>query len=127
MKWPIDIQAAKREQLRLRNRVRLEDDYGNLQFVAGADVGFEDQGKTARGAIAVLSYPELELVETTIARRPTEFPYVPGYLSFREIPVLCDALETIRSAIDLIVCDGQGYAQRRGEKQQQQVYIDPRV
>ena len=112
-KWPIDIASARQMQFELRDRVVLEDDFGELRFVAGADVGFEDRGKTARGAIAVLAYPQLELVETSVVRTPTEFPYVPGYLSFREVPVLCQALEQIKSPIDLIVCDGQGYAHPR--------------
>jgi deoxyribonuclease V len=113
MKWPINIAAARQQQLELRQRLVLEDDFGTLQFVAGADVGFEDQGKIARGAIAVLSYPALALVETAVARRPTEFPYVPGFLSFREVPVLLEALPQISSPLDLIVCDGQGYAHPR--------------
>ena len=113
MKWSIDIGAARAEQLELRKHLVLKDDFGELRLVAGADVGFEDNGKTARGAIAVLSYPQLELVETAIARRPTEFPYVPGYLSFREVPVLVQALSQITRPIDLIVCDGQGYAHPR--------------
>jgi deoxyribonuclease V len=113
MKWPIDMQAARQTQLQLRDQVRLEDDFGDIQWVAGADVGFEDQGKVARGAVAVLRYPKLELVETAVVRRPTEFPYIPGFLSFREIPVLRLALAQIKSRIDLIVCDGQGYAHPR--------------
>jgi len=77
------------------------------------DVGFEDQGKTTRAAIAVLEFPSLELVAQAIARLPTSFPYVPGLLSFREIPAVLAALEKLESLPDLLLCDGQGLAHPR--------------
>jgi deoxyribonuclease V len=80
-------------------------------LVAGVDVGFRN-GLT-RAAIAVLSHPELELVETAVAHRPTEFPYVPGLLSFREAPAVLDALNKLGTGPDLLLCDGQGIAHPR--------------
>ncbi|MEM8830947.1 MAG: deoxyribonuclease V, partial [Cyanobacteria bacterium P01_G01_bin.19] len=79
----------------------------------GIDIGFEDRYRISKAAVAVLSYPQLELVETAIARIPTAFPYVPGYLSFREIPAILAALPQIKQTPDLILCDGQGYAHPR--------------
>lgn len=81
--------------------------------MAGVDVGFEDRGKTTRAAVAVLAYPSLEPVEQSVARLPTRFPYVPGLLSFREIPAVLAALERIRQLPDLLLCDGQGLAHPR--------------
>jgi len=66
-----------------------------VQYVAGVDVGFEAAGTISRAAVAVLSFPCLQLQESAIARRPTTFPYVPGFLSFREIPAVLDALERL--------------------------------
>ena len=77
------------------------------------DVGFEDHGKITRAAVAVLEYPSLELVEQAIARLPTCFPYVPGLLSFREIPAVLVALGQIKRLPDLLLCDGQGLAHPR--------------
>jgi deoxyribonuclease V len=66
-----------------------------------------------RAAVAVLRYPELDVLETAIARRPTTFPYVPGLLSFRELPAVLEALEQLREPPDLLLCDGQGIAHPR--------------
>jgi deoxyribonuclease V len=111
--WDVTPAEARAIQERLRGRVRLEDDFGTVRYVAGTDVAFEDGLRTTRGAVAVLSYPDLELVEHAVARRPTVFPYVPGLLSFREIPALLDALDRLTQTPDLVLCDGQGYAHPR--------------
>lgn len=66
-----------------------------------------------RAAVAVLDLTELRLIESALARRPTSFPYVPGLLSFREIPTALDALAALRCIPDLLLCDGQGLAHLR--------------
>jgi deoxyribonuclease V len=81
--------------------------------VAGIDVGFEHGGTLARAAIAVLRLRDLTPVDQAIARRSADFPYVPGLLSFREIPVVLDALAGLRASPQLLVCDGQGLAHPR--------------
>jgi deoxyribonuclease V len=86
---------------------------GNVRRVAGTDVAFEKKNTITRAAVASLSYPSLELVEYKIARRPTSFPYVPGLLSFREIPAIIDALDQLEGQPDLVLCDGQGIAHPR--------------
>jgi deoxyribonuclease V len=111
--WEVSPAEARQIQERLRSAVRTADDVGPVRFVAGTDVAFEDEGRTTRGAVAVLSYPELELLEHSIARRPTSFPYVPGLLSFREIPVIIEALGGLGTLPDIILCDGQGLAHPR--------------
>ena len=76
-------------------------------------MGFEADGTISRAAVAVLSFPDLQVIETTLAYRPTTFPYIPGFLSFREIPAVLDALEKIKTIPDIILCDGQGIAHPR--------------
>lgn len=100
-------------QEQLRDQVVVRDRLPPVRWVAGVDVGFEDDGRVTRAAVAVLSYPELVLHEQAVARRVTRFPYVPGYLSFREIPAVLAALQRLRTLPDLLVCDGQGYAHPR--------------
>lgn len=112
-RWDLDIAAARELQRSLADRVETRDRLPTLQTVAGVDVGFEDEGRTAKAAVAVLSFPGLELVAQAIARVPVDFPYVPGYLSFRELPAVIAALERLETLPDLVLCDGQGRAHPR--------------
>ncbi len=111
--WPADIAAARGIQETLRNQVIREDNLGPVHHVAGIDVGFEDNGKMTRAAVAVLEFPGLGLHEQAVSRCPTQFPYVPGYLSFRELPAVLQALEQLASKPDILLCDGQGIAHPR--------------
>lgn len=100
-------------QERLRGLVRIADDLDAPRTVAGVDAGFEDEGNTARAAVVVLSFPELTPIAYTLARGPARFPYVPGFLSFREAPVILEALGQLAAPPDLVICDGQGIAHPR--------------
>ncbi|MBD1935301.1 MULTISPECIES: deoxyribonuclease V [Cyanophyceae] len=111
--WPLTVEEALPIQQELRKEVITSDQLESVQYVAGVDMGFEDSYSISRAAVAVLSFPDLELKEQAIAKRPTTFPYVPGFLSFREIPAVLDALEKLAIAPDLILCDGQGIAHPR--------------
>lgn len=111
--WPRTVAEARALQEALRDRVVTADRLGKIRHVAGVDVGFEDDGAVTRAAVAVLSFPELKPVEHAIARQPTRFPYVPGYLSFREIPAVLAALKKLKTKPDLLLCDGQGLAHPR--------------
>jgi deoxyribonuclease V len=111
--WPTDLQEATALQKQLSQQVVTRDDFGELKIVAGVDVGFEQGGDVTRAAVALLSYPDLQPLEQVIARRPTSFPYIPGFLSFREIPTVLDALEQLQTQPDMLLCDGHGIAHPR--------------
>lgn len=105
----------------LRHRVELTDRLPRLRLIAGADVALalaepggwrQGRGRAFAGVI-VYRFPEMEELERVSANLPLRFPYVPGLLSFREIPALLAAFERLRHAPDLIFCDGQGYAHPR--------------
>lgn len=111
--WPTDVASARAVQESLAASVICKDVLGDIHWVAGVDVGFENKGRTTRAAIAVLSFPGLELHAQAVSRSPTRFPYVPGYLSFRELPAVLEALEQLTTTPDLLLCDGQGLAHPR--------------
>ncbi|MEH2393740.1 MAG: deoxyribonuclease V [Nostoc sp.] len=112
--WPSTLEEAIVIQEKLRDQVITEDQLQEaIQYVAGVDMGFEADGTISRAAVAVLSFPDLQVIETSLAHRPTTFPYIPGFLSFREIPAVLDALEKIKTTPDMILCDGQGIAHPR--------------
>lgn len=113
LSWPTSIEEAKLIQEQWRDRVITSDRLSGVHWVAGVDLGFENEGKTTRAAVAVLSFPDLKLIETAIALCPTIFPYVPGFLSFREVPPILKALRQLTTTPDLILCDGQGWAHPR--------------
>ena len=105
--------AARRLQENLRDKVIINEKISKVRYVAGVDVGFEKRSNMARAAIAILSYPQLEPVEFSLAFRETHFPYIPGLLSFRELPVILAALKRISTIPDVFLVDGQGIAHPR--------------
>ncbi len=111
--WHLTPAAAIALQHRLRSKVVRTGRPREVRHVAGTDVGFERGGGITRAAVVVLTFPGLELADHAIARLPTRFPYVPGLLSFREMPALLAAFAQLRVQPDLILCDGQGFAHPR--------------
>ena len=111
--WSLTPTEAIQWQRTLAAQVRAQDDFGPLRTVAGVDVGFEAQGRITRAAVAVLNLEDLSLVTTAVARRPTSFPYIPGLLSFRELPAILAALDQLATPPDLLLVDGQGLAHPR--------------
>ncbi|MBD2091818.1 deoxyribonuclease V [Microcoleus sp. FACHB-1515] len=111
--WPTTAADAVVLQNKLRSSIITTDQLREVRYVAGVDAGYEDDGEITRAAVAVLSFPDLKLQEQAIAHRPTTFPYVPGFLSFREVPAVLAALEQLTITPDLLLCDGQGLAHPR--------------
>jgi deoxyribonuclease V len=111
----MDLASLKDLQLSLATQVIREDQFEHFppDLIAGADVGFEQGGEVTRAAIVLLEYPSLKCVEYQIARIKTLMPYIPGFLSFRELPALQAAWETLSQKPDLVMVDGQGISHPR--------------
>jgi deoxyribonuclease V len=86
-------------------------DLGGVRHVAGADVS--TQGDRAYATVVVLEFPSLSPVEVRGFEAALEFPYVPGLLSFREIPSVAGALEKVETPVDAFLLDAQGLAHPR--------------
>lgn len=112
-RWWISVPEAKAIQLSLRSQVICSDDVGEFETVVGIDVGISRKPAVIRAAAAVFRYPEMELIESSVACRPLDFPYVPGYLSFRELPAALQALDALKTRPDIALVDGHGLAHPR--------------
>jgi deoxyribonuclease V len=113
--WDLEYGEAREIQAMLSDKVRLAPlPLSMIRFVAGADVAVSKAKGSLFGAVVVFEFPSLRPIESRCAVTPLAFPYIPGLLSFREIPSLVECLQKIESDIDVIVCDGQGIAHPRG-------------
>ena len=128
-RWRVSTAEARAIQERLRKKWEGEDRLGEIRTVAGLDAAFVLTGsqafrKASRqermreanraiGCAVVFRYPEMVEVERAHAVVRLEFPYVPGFLSFREVPALLAALRKLTTMPGLLFCDGQGYAHPR--------------
>jgi deoxyribonuclease V len=129
--WEVSIAQARAIQQDLRHHWEGKDRFGKIRTIAGLDASFILTGpqglmkvpthpcrllrraNLAIGCVVIYRYPEMEETARSVALLPLRFPYVPGLLSFREIPVLLTALAKLDTLPDLLFCDGQGYAHPR--------------
>lgn len=111
--WEVDIPRAAAIQARLRRRLVQRPLPHPIRRLAGADVAYDRRSDAVWAAVVVLDFPGLELVEIAEAAAAAPFPYVPGFLTFREGPVLVQAFRALRIAPDVVIFDGQGIAHPR--------------
>lgn len=110
--WNVTPQQARSIQNELSKKVVPTWDGRNIRSIAAADVSFPDP-KMALAAIVVVSFPDIRIIETAVRTEKCTFPYIPGLLAFREIPVLVSALEMLKVEPNLLICDAQGLAHPR--------------
>lgn len=106
--WPENISEAKTVQMSLEGRVTIVPYRKKPLFVAGVDASF--MGDKVIGVACLFKYPELIPIEDAYAVMKVSFPYIPGFLSFREGPAIIEALNGLKTKPDLILFDGQGIA-----------------
>lgn len=111
--WDGSVDGARRLQAELAGQLRLVDEFAPPRLIAGVDVGFEDEGRLTRAAAVLLDAHSLQLLAELVVRVPTTMAYVPGLLSFRELPAVLSALRQLPQTPDLVFVDGQGIAHPR--------------
>jgi deoxyribonuclease V len=112
-RWNLSVSEAATLQRALATRVVSKDGFNAIRFIAGVDVACDSRRNHLHAAVVVLDAHSLATVETAHARKRATFPYIPGLLAFRELPVVVKALKRLNAPADLIVCDGQGLAHPR--------------
>lgn len=112
--WNVTPEKAIAIQQELRSRVSLRPlDLSRIGTIAGADISFDKGSDIVYAGFVVLSFPDLNLIGRAGITTRATFPYIPGLLSFREIPALLQAWEKLAVKPDAIVADGQGIAHPR--------------
>lgn len=118
-KYPYPFEVTLREALTIQERIRksisfdfpLRED--EVTLLAGVDVSYTQEGQ-ALATVVVLRFPSLEVVEVASGTHRPSFPYVPGFLSFREGPAIEKALQCLKHTPHIFFFDGQGIAHPRG-------------
>jgi deoxyribonuclease V len=112
--WNLSPREAVELQKRMRERVRVRPHTGKkIETVAGADISFNKFSPVVYAGIVVLGLPSLEVLEEVGVVSETQFPYVPGLLSFREAPSVLEAWAKLKIEPDAVMFDGQGIAHPR--------------
>lgn len=111
--WPKNIAQARKIQEELKKKIILTDLDQKFEIVAGVDVGYKRKDNFSRAAIVVLETKNFKLIDQATAMVSTPFPYVSGYLSFREVGPIYQAYQKLDHKPDILVCDGQGIAHPR--------------
>ena len=111
--WPTDYAAAVAVQRRLCERIVIKP-LPPVRLVAGADVSYDRGSDLMHAGVVVMRLPRFDIIETQTVSLATEFPYIPGLLSFREAPALLEAFRKLVCPPDAVIFDGQGIAHMRG-------------
>ena len=112
--WNLQPEAAVALQHKLAaNIIRTDQLQGEVHFVAGVDMAINEETTMARAAVVLLSYPAMEVIERHVYEEPVRMPYIPGLLSFREIPCILGAFALLKQQPELVMVDGQGIAHPR--------------
>ena len=114
--WKVSTEEAKRIQLQLKSKLTFHNkiDLSEIQTIAAADISFNRYDDQLYAVVVLLDFPDLNLKAVYSNRAKASFPYIPGFLSFREIPPLLEIFKDLSPMPDILICDGQGIAHPRG-------------
>ena len=123
--WTLTPEQAIALQKKLRTQIRIEDDFGQVETIAGVDLSFGREDNAGHAVVVLLrklqdsllddgiSASPMEVIEARYATAPIPMPYIPGLLSFRECPIALRAFEQVETQPDVVMVDGQGIAHPR--------------
>ena len=112
--WDVSASDAVKIQKKLGQKLDLRPLAKKVKTIAGADISSSKISDRIWAGVVVFKYPELIKLEEKWVQGKSQFPYIPGLLSFREVPLLLETMKQLEISPDLILCDGQGIAHPRG-------------
>lgn len=113
-RWDLPPYEAQQLQQRLSNTILLEDGMGSIRTIAGVEIAHSRFNDLITIGIALLSYPELRLIEKRVVEYRTRFPFIPELMSFREVPGILEALDSLKERPDVVMVGGPGIAHAMG-------------
>jgi deoxyribonuclease V len=113
-RWDVAPYEAQQLQKDLQAKVSELESSSPVQTIAGIQIAHSRFSDTLTVAVAVISYPEMTLLEEVVVEYQTKFPYIPGLLSFREVPAILKGLEALKTVPDMLMIDGPGIAHPHG-------------
>ena len=111
--WNVSVEEAIRIQEALKNRIILKKTFSRINTIGGGDVAYSKGDNLLFGAIVVLSFSHMEILDTATSDGKVPFPYIPTLLSFREGPILIKTFQRLRIKPDVMIYNGQGIAHPR--------------
>jgi deoxyribonuclease V len=111
--WDLSETEAVALQRQLAGRVLTDAPLPSFEFVAGADISYNKYSSRVYAGVVVIRAADLAVVERQGVTAEATFPYIPGLLSFREVPAVLQAFAKVESRVDVVMCDGQGLAHPR--------------
>lgn len=111
--WNVTPQQAVALQNQWRGMLKLQAPGGEIETIAGCDISFNKYEETVYAGIVVLRLSDMQTIETAGVVSTAKFPYIPGLLSFREVPALLEAWQKLKIEPDAVMLDGQGIAHPR--------------
>jgi len=112
--WNVSVEEAIQIQEALRERIILKNAFSKVETIGGGDVAYSKNEDLLFGAIVVLSFPDMEILDKAAAIGKIPFPYISGLLSFREGPILIKVFQRLKLKPSVMIFDGQGIAHPRG-------------
>lgn len=111
--WNLSAKEAISLQKDLSKKVKIQPLKKKINLIGGCDVSMNLFAKDGFAGFVTLSYPTCNKLDKSVVKDKINFPYIPGLLSFREIPILLKAWQKLKTKPDLIVVDGVGIAHPR--------------
>jgi deoxyribonuclease V len=112
--WYITLDEAKKLQNSLARKIKICHLPSKIKRVAGFDVSYLKEENMLIAGMVIIDYPSLNFCDSFVITDQINFPYIPGYLSFREAPVLLKLIEKHPKKADVFLFDGHGVAHPRG-------------
>jgi deoxyribonuclease V len=106
-KQPLKI--LRKEQIKLSKKIKLEDDFTEIETIAGIDVAYpKSEFEKACGACVIIDYKTKEVIDERVAYSKTNFPYISTYLTYREKPIIEKLMKEIKIKPTVFMFDGNG-------------------